>query len=49
MEIIKILWTLLISLITNPYVIIMAILAILIDILYPKFRGFMGEFWVKKN
>ena len=49
MEIIKILWKLLVSLITNPYVIIMAILAILMDILYPKFRGFMGEFWVKQE
>lgn len=49
MEIIKILWNFFIQLITNPYVIIMAILAILIDIFYPKFRGFMGEFWVKQE
>lgn len=49
MEIIKILWNFFIQLITNPYVIIMAILAILMDIFYPKFRGFMGEFWVKQE
>ena len=36
MEIIKILWNFFIQLITNPYVIIMAILAILIDIFYPN-------------
>lgn len=49
MEIIKILWNFFIQLITNPYFIIMAILAILMDIFYPKFRGFMGEFWVKQE
>ena len=49
MQIIKILWNLFISIITNPYIIIMGILSILIDILYPKFRGFMGEFWVKQE
>lgn len=27
----------------------MAILAIMVDIFYPKFRGFMGEFWVKQE
>ena len=26
---------------------ILLILGILIDIYYPKFRGFMGEFWLK--
>ena len=29
------------------YIIIIFILCILIDKIYPKFRGFMGEFWVK--
>ena len=46
-ELIKILWNIFISLITNPYLIVVTILAILMDIIYPKFRGYMGEFWVK--
>ena len=48
MEMIKVLWKLFITLITNPYFIVMAILAIAVDIYYPKFRGYMGEFWVKR-
>ena len=49
MEMIKVLWKFFIDLITNPYFIVMAILAIGVDIYYPKFRGFMGEFWVKQT
>lgn len=49
MELIKVLWKLLIALISNKWFLITAILAILIDIFYPKFRGFMGEFWVKQE
>lgn len=36
---------------TNPTLVIaviaFALLALLSDLYYPKFRGFMGEFWVK--
>lgn len=49
MELIKILLNLFFSLITNPYFIVMALLCVLMDIMYPKFRGFMGEFWVKQE
>lgn len=49
MEILKALWKLFVSMITNPYFVVIVILAILIDIFYPKFRGFMGEFWVKQE
>lgn len=35
--------------ITKHYILIMGILALLINIFYPQFRGFMGEFWVKQE
>ena len=31
----------------NPYILTSLLLAILINIYYSKFRGYMGEFWVK--
>lgn len=49
MELIKILLNLFFSLITNPYFIVLSLLCVLMDIMYPKFRGFMGEFWVKQE
>ncbi len=49
MELIKATFEVFIKLITNKYIIISATLAILADILYPKFRGFMGEFWVRQE
>ena len=39
----------LISFITNPIIIFIFILDILLIIIYPHFTGFMGEFWVKKQ
>lgn len=39
----------LIKLLTNPKIIILLIIAILIERLYPKIRGFFGEFWVKQE
>lgn len=35
------------ALITEPTILILIVLTILSKKLYPKFRGFMGEFWVK--
>jgi len=35
------------TLITEPFILILIALTILAKKLYPKFRGFMGEFWVK--
>lgn len=35
------------SLITEPTILILIVLTILLKTIYPKFRGFMGEFWVK--
>lgn len=49
MELIKILLNLFFSLITNPYFIVLSLLCVLMDIMYPKFRGFMGEFWAKQE
>ena len=49
MELVKILWQFIAGLITNPWFVTLLILSILADILYPKFRGFMGEFWVKQE
>lgn len=49
MELIKTILKLFITLITNPFFIMVAALAILIDVFYPRFRGFMGEYWVKKE
>ena len=49
MEIIKAFFVFFLTLITNKYIIIIFILSVLIKILYPKFRGFMGEFWVKQE
>ena len=48
-ELAKVLWKLFIGLITNPWFVIILVLSIIIDIIYPKFRGFMGEFWVKQE
>lgn len=48
-ELTKAMWKLFIGLITNPWFIALLVLSILIEILYPKFRGFMGEFWVKQE
>jgi len=49
MELVKVLCQLFIGLITNPWFVTLLVLSILVDILYPKFRGFMGEFWVKQE
>ena len=49
MELFKLLLNLFISLITNPNFSVLSLLCVLIDIIYPKFRGFMGEFWVKQE
>ena len=35
------------TVINNPTFLVIIILAILMKFLYPKFRGYMGEFWVK--
>lgn len=40
-------WTIIKSVFSNPYYIILLSLIILMKMFYPKFRGFMGEFWVK--
>lgn len=44
---IKSCWLIVKTLLTSPQVIIMLILVLLMKIYYPKFRGYMGEFWVK--
>lgn len=49
MELVKALCQFFIGLITNPWFVTLLVLSILVDILYPKFRGFMGEFWVKQE
>ena len=49
MGLVKVMWKLFVAVITNPYFIVMAILAVLVDVYYPKFRGFMGEFWVRQE
>ncbi len=49
MELVKVSWQFFSGLITNPWFVTLLILSILADILYPKFRGFMGEFWVKQE
>ena len=49
MELFKGLWQFFVGLITNPWFVTLLILSILVDILYPKFRGFMGELWVKQE
>lgn len=49
MELIKVYLELFLTLITNKYIIILLVLSVLSKILYPKFRGFMGEFWVKQE
>ena len=49
MELLKVLCQFFIGLITNPWFVTLLVLSILVDILYPKFRGFMGEFWVKQE
>ena len=41
--------TLIIASITKHYFLVLAIMAILMKIFYPKWRGLMGEFWVKKE
>ncbi|MBO7520223.1 MAG: NERD domain-containing protein, partial [Clostridia bacterium] len=46
---IEMLWRSFVMIITNPYIIILLALCVLVKILYPKFRGFMGEFWVKEG
>ena len=40
-------WNIIEIFISNPSFLIICILAILMEIFYPKFRGYMGEFWVK--
>lgn len=45
----EMLWRSFVTIITNPYIIILLALCVLVKILYPKFRGFMGEFWVKEE
>lgn len=49
MQILEMFLKLFISLITDKYIILIVILLILLKIYYPKFRGFMGEFWVKQE
>lgn len=49
MELIRAFFVFFLTLITNKYIIIIFILSVLIKILYPRFRGFMGEFWVKQE
>ena len=49
MELIKAFLKLFFVLITNEYFLIVLLLSVLSKILYPKFRGFMGEFWVKQE
>ena len=39
--------TLIIASITKHYFLVLVIMAILMKIFYPKWRGLMGEFWVK--
>lgn len=49
LELLKVLLEGFILSIKNLYFVIMIILCIIIKIYYPKFRGYMGEFWVKKE
>lgn len=42
-------WMVIKSVISNPITLILLVLVILIEIFYSKFRGFMGEFWVKQE
>lgn len=49
MEAAKMLFQSLIRTITNPYIVILLALCVLIKILYPKLRGYMGEFWVRRK
>ncbi len=49
MELSEVLWKLFDTLVSNKYFLITATLALLMKLLYPKYRGFMGEFWVKQE
>ena len=44
---IKLFWNIAKIFLSNPILIILLILYILLKIFYPKIRGYMGEFWVK--
>ena len=40
-------WTGIKHVISNPVLLLLILFGILVKIFYPKFRGFMGEFWVR--
>lgn len=46
---ISIIVSLIIRTVTKHYILVMAILLILMKIFYPKFKGIMGELWVKQE
>ena len=46
---ISVIISLIIRAVTKHYILVMLILLILMKIFYPKFRGIMGEFWVKQE
>lgn len=48
-RIFKLLWIAIKTLLTSKWFYVTLVLAILMKIFYPKFRGFMGEFWVKEE
>lgn len=47
--ILAIILTLIIASITKHYLLVMIVMSILVKVIYPKWRGFMGEFWVKRE
>lgn len=50
MDITNTIWELIVIIFTDPIsIVILLALSITIHIMYPKFRGYMGEFWVKQE
>ncbi|MBQ2872894.1 MAG: NERD domain-containing protein [Bacilli bacterium] len=47
LKILEVFWIGIKSIISNPTILSLLLLALLMKLFYPKFRGFMGEFWVK--
>lgn len=37
------------ALLSNPWIVFLGLLTILLEIYYKRFRGYMGEFWVKRE
>lgn len=49
MEIIRSLFNFFVTLFSNPYIDFLLLLCVSLKILYPRLRGYMGEFWVKRE